>query len=124
MMAARKSLPIASAYVTSSYKGSRYNHIVPQPDGTHLAFNGISNAMARLDDASWVRYQQLAAGERLDPKSETDRRLLEGKFLVPKESDESAYLRSRHLQARYDSTSWALTICPTIACNFGCDYCF
>lgn len=120
----RKRLPIAGAYVAATYKASLYNHFVTEADGSRLAFNAVTNATARMNDASWARYQALLGGQRVDASNSVDRALLEGKFLVPSDYDELSALRSRHLQARYDSTSWALTVCPTIQCNFACDYCF
>lgn len=116
--------PSPSSAGPRRYKPSRYNHFVQEEDGTRLAFNAVTNALGRMDAASWERYQALVGGAPLDTQSPVDQKLLQGRFLLPEDFDEQAWLRGRHLSARNDSTSWSLTICPTIACNFGCDYCY
>lgn len=108
----------------AAYKPSRFNHFHTLPTGEKLAFNSLSGGLAVLDSEGWARYTALAKGEPLDPKNPVDQGLVEGRFVVPENFDELAYLKTLHLRQRYTTEAWSLTICPTIDCNFGCDYCF
>lgn len=106
------------------YIASRYNHFVTLEDGQRLAYNALTNGMARMDPEAWQRYQAIRKGASAELANPIDMHLIDGKFILPEGYDEIAYLRNEHLKARYQTTSWSLTICPTISCNFGCDYCF
>jgi uncharacterized protein len=108
----------------TTYKPSRFNHFHTLPTGEKLAFNSLSGGLAVLDPEGWARYVALTKGELLDPNHPVDQGLLEGRFVVPENFDELAYLKTLHLRERYATDTWGLTICPTIDCNFGCDYCF
>lgn len=108
----------------AAYKPSRFNHFHTLPTGEKLAFNSLSGGLAVLDSEGWARYTALDKGEPLDPKNPVDQGLVEGRFVVPENFDELAYLKTLHLRQRYTTEAWSLTICPTIDCNFGCDYCF
>ena len=108
----------------TTYKPSRFNHFHTLPTGEKLAFNSLSGGLAVLDPEGWARYTALTKGEPLDPNNSVDQGLVEGRFVVPENFDELAYLKTLHLRERYATDAWSLTICPTIDCNFGCDYCF
>jgi uncharacterized protein len=106
------------------YKPSRFNHFHTLPSGERLAYNSLSNALAVLDQGGIARYQYLAGGNPPDENNPIDQGLIEGFFVVPESFDEISYLKVLHLKRRFDNTEWSLTIAPTIACNFACDYCF
>jgi len=108
----------------TTHKPSRFNHFHTLPTGEKLAFNSLSGGLAVLDPEGWARYTALTKGEPLDPNNSVDQGLVEGRFVVPENFDELAYLKTLHLRERYATDAWSLTICPTIDCNFGCDYCF
>ncbi|HET9235449.1 MAG TPA: radical SAM protein, partial [Candidatus Eisenbacteria bacterium] len=50
--------------------------------------------------------------------------LLEGGFIVPSEHDEIAVLKAKQIDRRTCNPDFFLTIAPTLACNFACEYCF
>lgn len=50
--------------------------------------------------------------------------LVEGGFLVDAGVDEADLIVAFWEAGRYDSSSCNLTIAPTLACNFRCDYCY
>jgi uncharacterized protein len=120
-MMSRAKMPEASLL---TYKGSRYNHFVTQQDGSKIIFNTVTNALSIMDEEAQERYNQFRVGALPNRDHQLDLHLIEGGYIVPVELDEIAHLKNLHLATKYDTTSWTMTICPTIACNFGCDYCF
>ncbi|XXX72208.1 radical SAM protein [Sorangium sp. So ce134] len=50
--------------------------------------------------------------------------LLDSGFLLPASLDELKIAEDLYRQSRHHKQAVTLTICPTLACNFGCDYCF
>ncbi len=108
-------------------KKSRFNHIVTLDDGTALIYNCLTGALAEIES------EQLAHVRRLlefpgNKDSAADPELLEnlteGGYLVTDETDEVADLWAESRSRRQQLGTLALTIAPTLACNFACDYCF
>lgn len=109
-------------------KPSRYNVVTDVVGAdTKLLFNGASAALAEIDSVTWPRVERLLA----DPGSAStphERELVEGlqygRFLVAADLDEIATLRANNLRGRTANRTLFLTIAPTLACDFGCVYCF
>lgn len=112
----------ASKSAISKKKGSRYNISVPLKEGRRLVFNSMTMAMAVWDQADVVAYDALIAGEEIEYAHFVD--LMKGGFIVAEEIDEVAGLKAIYDRHRFDESNLMLTIAPTMACNFGCDYCF
>lgn len=106
------------------FKPSRYNHFIRQRDGTLLAYNSLSNALALMDETSYRRYGEVSENGIINPHDPVDQKLVQGMFILREDFNDLNFLKTRHLQAVYDSSKWGITICPTIGCNFACDYCF
>lgn len=106
-------------------KPSRYNHFVKIEDGGLLVFNSASGALAEIEKEQRDRVAYLL--EHADD-DEQDRELvdnlIEGGYLVPDDLDEIAEFRDSSRSRRAEGSTMALTIAPTLACNFDCDYCF
>lgn len=109
---------------TRQYRHSRFNQVVALETGGCLIFNSLTNALSTMDEAARERY--LAFREDASPArgNDIDDHLIEGGYIVSTAMDEIAHLRRLHRAAKVDKKNWAMTICPTIACNFGCDYCY
>lgn len=107
-------------------KPSRYNHFFVTEDGVRLAFNAASGVLAEIDDESHPRVQNLLAGGDDCPASSEDLRaiLIDNGFLIDDTAEELSALHERSLSDRHDLSAMSLTIAPTLACNFDCDYCF
>jgi uncharacterized protein len=85
----------------------------------------MSRALVRMDP------EKLALVQREHPRSDDHfasepglSSLLGQGFLVPEDVDEKGLLRRQYVDVRNDPTVVNLIVCPTLACNFGCDYCF
>ena len=108
-------------------KPSRYNIIIDAGDGRKLAFNSATAALAEIDPETFSRITSIFT----DPSTVDHaanrvlvKHLRRGGFLVEKDLDEVASLRMLNRMRRTGNTTFFLTIAPTLACNFGCDYCF
>jgi uncharacterized protein len=107
-------------------KASRYNVRVPAPGGGTLLFNAATAALAHLGPADEPVVAHILAGSPASNDAETglSATLREEGFLVEDDADELAAQRADSQRARIGSRSFLLTVAPTLACNFACDYCF
>lgn len=101
-------------------KYSRYNHMVKIPDeDAYALLNFRTGAFARLSPLQKDLFEVAAD---LDENSSKVKNFRRGGFLV-------SYDELRHMRTQaYMASGWGrvlgLTICPTMACNFACPYCF
>jgi uncharacterized protein len=106
-------------------KSSRYTHLFDIDDGKALLFCGANGALAEIDCDSHPHVRRLLGGGR---PSNGDRELwqamVDNGFLVEDAEDELSILESSSRAERFGGECLSLTIAPTLACNFGCDYCF
>jgi len=110
-------------------KASRYNRIFRAEDGTWLAFNSWSTALAEIEEAQMPFIDALLAnpdGTRCETAEQRDIRegLIHAHFLVEDHDDEVATAKADLLRDRFRTDQLHLTIAPTMDCNFRCDYCF
>lgn len=112
-------------------KLSRYNHFHPWRDGHYLAFNARSGAVALMTPSNYRSFEQLAAKLRshwtgpLTAEEETLLKQLQyGSFACDDDFSELDWLKFEHNHARFDETTLALVIAPTMACNMACSYCY
>ncbi|HZI93690.1 MAG TPA: radical SAM protein, partial [Patescibacteria group bacterium] len=110
-------------------KPSRYNRIFQAEDGTWLAFNSWSTALAAIESEDLSFIQALLAGPGevacdTPRKRELREHLVRGHFLIEDEVDELAQMKVDILKDRFRTDMMALTIAPTLDCNFRCDYCY
>jgi len=110
-------------------KPSRYNRIFQAQDGTWLAFNTWSSALAAIEPENLPFIRALLAEPHAVPCDSPDKReiremLFRGHFLIEDEEDELATLKVDILKDRFRTDLMALTIAPTLDCNFRCDYCY
>ena len=99
---------------------SRFNHVVQDPaSNTWVLHNFASGALLRLSRVSYGLY---LAAPSLDPGLPFVAGLAKRGFLV--RGDEMAALRHGLRAKCYGADALVLTVCPTMACNFSCPYCF
>lgn len=106
------------------YVTSRYTITTPLRGGRVLAYNSLSGALALWGDDDRAAYQRIASGDREGVPTESEAQLAYGGFVVPEHTDELRILERQYNAHRYDMSAMILTVAPTLACNFGCDYCF
>jgi len=105
------------------WQESNYNIRVPLTRNRALLFNTLSRGLCLLDA------DELAFLDQVPDTGGAVDQVLAGQlagqgFLVRHGTDELAIVKGRYDRQRYDPGAVTVTVCPTLACNFGCDYCF
>jgi uncharacterized protein len=98
-------------------------------DEVTLAYNALSGELLALDASGFAQLQRVvdavAAGDVVSKADQGARdELCRRGFLVSRDFDERAEVRRRYHEGRERTAGLSLTIAPTVACNFGCSYCF
>jgi uncharacterized protein len=105
-------------------KPSRYNFIFEE-NGNVYIYNAFVNSFAKINSEIVSFISSLEKGDRETQISEeVISPLIRGGFIVEDSKDELAELKVRNRIGRFTSTSFGVTIAPTLACNFKCTYCF
>jgi len=105
-----------------SVVASRYNIEVPLKQGRRLVYNSLTQAMAVWDREDVEAFDKILAKEPVEPTRYKD--LAYGGFIVNQDVDELKVLEEMYRRVRFNAQHVTLTIAPTMACNFVCDYCF
>jgi uncharacterized protein len=110
-------------------KASRYNRIFQASNGSWLAFNSWSTALAELEPSSIEFVRALLSDPDKTACDDDEKRairesLIDAHFLVEDDTDELAELHADVFRDRFRTDVLCLTIAPTLDCNFRCDYCY
>ena len=108
----------------SKQVGSRYNITVPLRSGRRIVYNSLSGASAVMKADEADAFDKVCAGDLDGVPDQTLTDLTYGGFVVGDDFDELKALEKMYMAHRFDASTATLTIAPTMACNFGCDYCF
>ncbi|MCA9692819.1 MAG: TIGR04463 family radical SAM/SPASM RiPP maturase [Myxococcales bacterium] len=106
------------------YVQSRYTIMTPLLRGRSLAYNSLSGALAVMEAHDRDAYDRVGERRVLPTDEESITQLAYGGFIVDEATDELEIIRRQYNAHRYDMSTMILTVAPTLACNFGCDYCF
>ncbi len=98
---------------------SRYNHIVQTGRASWALYNFRTGKLVHLDPITHDSYEH-ARGRSAN--TAFVRRLGEEGFLV--DYDERARMRTELVAGCGQTSHIGLVVCPTLACNFSCPYCF
>ena len=105
---------------------SRFNHVVDDGPDTYL-FNAMTRGLYRVVPTVVEALGRLEAEEpdwaRDIPEAYREE-LIHGGLVLDDGYDEHDRLRAEREGQRLSAQNIALTIAPTIDCNFGCPYCF
>lgn len=121
-------------------KNSKYNHLLTlrqQKNATEvkLIYNALSGGLAEMEE-KYIRYFKLDQQDttllEICEKKDNDEndkekvmtQLLKGGFLIDSELSEIDFLRYISNLSRYSNNTFAITILPTLDCNFRCSYCY
>src|SRR6476620_5508677 len=102
-----------------SWVESNYNIQVELRGGRRLLYNSLSRSTCILEQADVDLLSRVKRGEATEPE-DTDGldQLAQQGFVYPRDVDELSVIRALYQQTRLNPSSLALTICPTLACNF------
>lgn len=98
-------------------KQSFYNYEI-QVNGKKYVYNTLGSALAELEE----EYIDVLWGKNTDEQKTSE--LAEQGFLVSDDVDELGILKNRFFSAKYSESVLALTILPSLGCNFSCTYCY
>ena len=102
-----------------SLQYSRFNRVVQDPESDlWVLYNFATGKSAFLSPISYGLYMSALSM----PESAFTKSLLRAGFLTT--CDEMEALRHATALACYGSDTLMLTVCPTLACNFACPYCY
>jgi uncharacterized protein len=112
---------------------SRYNHLFRSQRNGGIAYNALANSLFELDDAHYRVVDGLRAHGIADPgdaalgADPAFLAALREHGILVEEGEEDRLLLARHYARHalcFDGSFLGLTICPTLACNFRCAYCY
>ena len=103
--------------------GSRFNIVLPLKDGRKLAYNTQSGAFAvwSVDEATLF---ERVTNDEVPVNDPALKDFVDGGYVVSSNVDQLAAFQEIYNGTRFDPVSMIVTIVPTSACNFSCDYCF
>jgi uncharacterized protein len=109
-------------------KSSKYNILwekAGSDNASFFAFNFLSQGFAKLNQEDYEKAKAILADPALaDANDPLTQDLIKGSFLLDERFDEKAYLRYRNNIGRYNDQMLLVSLVPTTACNFTCDYCY
>lgn len=104
---------------------SRNNYVYwSQKKRRWIVYNSASGAIASLDRANYAQLIRLKDRPELVDNYSNSEELIQAQILVPDDDLAAEKTRSAVLHNRLSTDVLHLTIAPTLACNFGCAYCF
>lgn len=108
-------------------KESKFNVYYNLEDGTRLAFNSLTCALAVVD-SSYSELIELLPNLNSESLPEHLRECyscaLNGHFIVDDDCNEIQELTIKRNYSKYYTGALGLTIAPTLSCNFKCIYCY
>lgn len=112
-------------------KQSLYNHFQKWNEDYYIAYNACSGAVALMTPEHYRIYcclmEKISNGQSDGFNEEEDKLLKQleyGKYTCPRNFDETRAIQFQSNIARYNVSSVALVIAPTMACNMACEYCY
>ncbi len=99
-------------------------------EGKMLIFNSLSRSLSLLEREDVEELKQVSKGENssfsddIVDATPTIYQMMAQGFVIPSNVDEFELVKNMYEEARFRSNTVNFIVCSTLACNFGCDYCF
>ena len=103
---------------------SKYNIRIPLRNGRALIYNSSTNRMALLSEEEMRTLDGVAKAAPGEVDPEVAERLENDGMAISDSIDELERLQQTYTAQRFDPSNMILSIAPTMACNFKCDYCY
>ncbi len=108
---------------------SKYNTLLHSERFGYFLYNTMSNCLLELDQPHYDYLKKLenSPADAKEGFEETFIELLREKHVLVEEGENEKLLMLMQYQRNcncYGQKDLSLTICPTLACNFDCEYCF
>lgn len=106
---------------------SKYNFIysnVIENSEQVVIYNSRTGALAVLEPENYRQLRDFEESKKPITDKEFENQLRKCGYIVASGFDELRQVKHDMLRSRYNSAFMALTIAPTMACNFRCVYCF
>lgn len=106
---------------------SKYNFIysnVLDGSGQAVIYNCRTGALAVLEPENYRQLRDFEKSKRAITDKEFESQLKKCGYVITSDFDELRQIKHDLLRSRFNSAFMALTIAPTMACNFRCVYCF
>lgn len=106
-------------------KKSKFNFI-KMIDGVRVLFNANTCALAVVNDEFMSVLNEIDNGTFLYESHDAQliEKMIKAGCIYNDDDDELIVMNSRRFMNKYQSSTLALTILPTLDCNFRCTYCF
>jgi len=109
-------------------KSSKYNFFFKYSDDSNIVvcYNARTNALAKINQNLYDRYLQYMKGNTKALEDKEIKDLIYGGFIIDRNVNELEILKERMYLDRYGNNhgNLAVTIAPTLKCNFACPYCY
>ena len=103
---------------------SRYNFLFQEAERFYM-YNSLSNSFSELDRDTYAYITQKIKNNNVCiADEELKSSLVQLKILTNSDEDSLLRLKYKALLRRFNNSQLALTINPTLDCNFSCPYCF
>ena len=105
-------------------KQSNYNIIVKLPNSSNsLVYNTLYGGLICLEPEYLNILKECKYDSNIIKYQKAFEELKNQKFIIEDDEDEFEFLKYEYYKAMFDNAELALTIAPTLACNFKCPYC-
>ncbi|KAF2955273.1 MULTISPECIES: radical SAM/SPASM domain-containing protein [Marinitoga] len=103
-------------------KSSQYNTLIEKEDGSLLLFNGMTNAILKVEKKNVDKIKKILSGKiKIDKDIEI---LKKGGFIIEDDKDELSDIIAKYKKFQFSNDYFHLTVTMTTNCNFNCKYCY
>ena len=105
-------------------KPSYYNVLTKLDDNDWLLYNTYWESLAVLSNDEREQYKLIEEDDAQSASLELRQQLEAQHFILEDPEDEANWLQYEYEKYKFDNRVLELVICPTLDCNYRCDYCY